>query len=303
MGFRRAIWALMDERGEDIKSRVEAREPVDSILAWLNSDGQRISKATLTKVIRSLGLKPSGFAAMSDAAKNARAEKVAIMAAMYSNGCTLEQIGKRFNVTRERVRQLLRKDTALTANDGGRNVTSARAKSQRQAKRDAACLARWGCTYSQHKELLRIGRQMRAEGCGPEQTPTRAWASQRQNAKRRGIGWELTLWDWWQIWHRSGKWEQRGRGQGYVMARVGDDGPYAIGNIYITTAIDNCSHAPRKKKSDLPTGVAYIQRGNWRRYVARRVYNGKSYHLGSFPTAEQASAAYKSFVPPEQVAA
>jgi hypothetical protein len=56
--------------------------------------------------------------------------------------------------------------------------------------------------------------------------------------KKRNIPFEITFEEWYQIWLDSGHWEERGRG-GYVMARKGDKGPYAVGNVDIKHHIDN----------------------------------------------------------------
>jgi hypothetical protein len=70
----------------------------------------------------------------------------------------------------------------------------------------------------------------------------RAFYKQRWHAKRRGIPFLLTLEEWVMLWKDSGKWELRGRSKGqYVMARVGDQGPYAVGNVYICTTSENIS--------------------------------------------------------------
>jgi len=59
-------------------------------------------------------------------------------------------------------------------------------------------------------------------------------------AKGRNIPFELTFIEWWNIWQKSGKWEQRGRKRGqYVMSRFNDIGPYAINNVEIKTQEDN----------------------------------------------------------------
>lgn len=64
----------------------------------------------------------------------------------------------------------------------------------------------------------------------------------RQNAKRRGIPFELTFNEWLQIWQDSGKWDMRGKGKGsYVMSRIGDAGPYSVKNVYINSQEDNAS--------------------------------------------------------------
>ncbi|WP_018322556.1 hypothetical protein [Bradyrhizobium sp. WSM2793] len=70
----------------------------------------------------------------------------------------------------------------------------------------------------------------------------------RVNAKDRGIGFQLTFSQWLEIWIASGKVRKRGcrRGQ-YVMARYGDRGPYAIGNVKIISASENIAEALRGK--------------------------------------------------------
>lgn len=65
---------------------------------------------------------------------------------------------------------------------------------------------------------------------------------QRQNARNRGIPWELSLKQWWQIWLDSGKWGCRGRELGgWVMGRIGDVGAYSPGNVYICDHSENAT--------------------------------------------------------------
>ncbi len=209
-----------------------------------------------------------------------------MMAALYRDGYTLKEIGKQYAITRERVRQILTKYHGINAKDGGQTVRAERKREKVRRSRDNRFIAKYGCTVDQWREIARIGHEMRAQGRGLYQTPLRAFCSQRANASRRDIGWELTLWQWWMIWQQSGHWEERGRGHGYGMARFGDAGPYAIGNVEIIPSATNTSLA--NKKSDLPIGVH--KRG--RLYVARRHSGGKIMQLGSHPTPELAHAAY-----------
>jgi hypothetical protein len=216
-----------------------------------------------------------------------------VMAALYKNGYTLQQIGEQFNITRERVRQIISKIHGLKWADGGKHVSAAKASRKREAKKDAVAMKKWGCTYAEWCGLVDIGKAMMSRGGrGRYTTPTGAYRSQKNNAKTRGVPFELTLTQWWEIWQASGHWEDRGRGQGYVMCRVNDEGPYAVGNVYIDTAINNSSEAPRKKKSDLPTGVREVRKGNYRAFVAYRQIGGVKRHLGSHKTPELAHAAY-----------
>src|SRR5258706_1578724 len=62
----------------------------------------------------------------------------------------------------------------------------------------------------------------------------------KADAKRRGIQFLLSFDGWMKIWLDSGHWNKRGRGRGkYHMARFGDKGPYAIGNVKIITHEEN----------------------------------------------------------------
>jgi hypothetical protein len=69
------------------------------------------------------------------------------------------------------------------------------------------------------------------------------WA-QKAHANERGIPFLLTLEQWCNIWEQSGKWEKRGKNRGqYCMSRYGDNGPYAIDNVFIQTNKNNVRDA------------------------------------------------------------
>jgi hypothetical protein len=75
----------------------------------------------------------------------------------------------------------------------------------------------------------------------------RAYNQHKGNAKLRGIPFLLTFDEWWSIWSGSGHWEQRGAHRGeYVMARHGDIGPYAVGNVRICLARENFDEADHR---------------------------------------------------------
>lgn len=198
------------------------------------------------------------------------------MQALYRDGYTLEEIGAQFSVTRERVRQIIKKEFGLTGNDGGSHTKAVRNAQRRAARRDGRCYSQYGCSFEQWKELLAAGA-------------TYPFIQQRSNSRRRGIQWDLTAWEWWQIWQRSGKWSQRGRGAfKYVMARDNDEGPYASWNVSIIRHGENVSRQKRNK-SGLPVGVRAARGGG---FEARRVVAGEMLHLGIHPTPELAHAAY-----------
>lgn len=199
------------------------------------------------------------------------------MAALYRSGKTLNEVGQQYGITRERVRQLLTKFYGIRAPNGGQHKLSEERRIKFEAKRNAISLKRWGCNFDQYVLLRNMKK------------PTRAFNAQRQNAAKRNIGWELNLWEWWSIWQQCGKWSQRGRGQGYMMCRKGDLGPYAIDNVFIATGCENSSNQARKKNG-LPIGVRKNKK--YAGYTAYRQIKGKTLRLGSHPTPELAHAAY-----------
>lgn len=198
------------------------------------------------------------------------------MAALYKSGKTLQEIGDQYNITRERVRQIITKFHGMRRRDGGQCKIAKDKRANFEATRNARSLKRWGCNWDQYLKLRGL--------------PVRRFNEQKRNAGVRDIGWELSFWQWWSIWQHSGKWSQRGRGQGYMMCRKGDVGPYAIDNVFIATGCENSSQG--SKKSDLPIGVS--QKSGRGSFIAHRCMNGKKIYLGAHPTPELAHAAYLS---------
>ena len=81
------------------------------------------------------------------------------------------------------------------------------------------------------------------------------YSEQKRRAKVRGIDFLLTFEEWANIWQQSGKWDQRGRGNGkYVMSRNGDIGPYAVGNVRIVIHRDNVAEMLHRRNSDPANG-------------------------------------------------
>lgn len=213
----------------------------------------------------------------------ARADRAAIAAEMlelHESGLTIHQIADRYSVSRQAISARLIKcgiQLSVCRMKRTRRAASEKAAA-RLAAREHQSFATWGCSYAEYLSLR----------C----KPMRCFQSHRAAARQRGIGWELKLWDWWMIWHASGHWAHRGRGQGYVMCRKGDEGPYAAGNVFVAPAIINSSDQP-SKITDLPIGVS--RKGG--KFRAVRGFYSKKYDLGLHDTPELAHAAYLSLGP------
>jgi hypothetical protein len=77
----------------------------------------------------------------------------------------------------------------------------------------------------------------------------KAYREQRNQAATRQIPFLLTRYEWFQIWENSGFLELRGHRKGqYCMARFGDVGPYAVGNVKIISVEENHREAMLGKK-------------------------------------------------------
>lgn len=157
----------------------------------------------------------------------------------------MQEVGDVYGVTRERIRQLLRKE-GIPCDVGGRTVRSFLRGSKRHAALVEKRLSRrlrlereYGCDYETILQLSGGKSPYTARHIN-NGTAGSAFVTQKHNAENRGIAWELTLTEWWRIWQESGRWAERGRGKGrYVMARLGDSGPYSVDNVYITEAVQN----------------------------------------------------------------
>lgn len=97
-----------------------------------------------------------------------------------------------------------------------------------------------------------------------------AYADQRRNARRRGIRFDLSFDDWFAVWVSSGHLAERGRTRGkpYVMARFGDCGPYAVGNIKIIRLRENLSEETARQRHKQGLGLAH--KAAWRDDHKRR---------------------------------
>lgn len=235
-----------------------------------------VSLATAYEASRGLARARPGPAPRGPDARASR------MIEMHRAGLTLQQIGDRYGVTRERARQIIKRH-GNGAMGGRRKVTIAN-KIRCEAERERLHIERFGCTRAERKAIKAVPNAWRA------------YQEQRHSAFNRGIEWALTLEQWWDIWEQSGHWPERGRGRDrYCMARVADTGGYVLGNVYITTMRENGQEYQLrrdKSKRSANTGVYKLFPGLAKPYVAR--YGRK--RLGHFSTEGDAVAARRAYV-------
>lgn len=222
----------------------------------------------------------------------ARNEK---MAAMFKQGVTLQKIGEQFGVTRELVRQVLKRMGLDGKTNGGAAVrrqilgSAAQKLAELKAERKAAREKRWGVS----DELLAA---LRSEGI------TAKYRNHKTSAKARGIPFSLTLGQWWAIWQASGHAHERGRGlTGYCMSRICDSGGYVLGNVHIQPSAENSREAVKQWKGKAPKvnkGVFLLYPGLSTPYLAKV---GKV-SLGLFPTEQEAAQARIDYIARQQSA-
>lgn len=157
------------------------------------------------------------------------------MAALYASGVTMFEIGRRYSLSKERIRQIL----ASLGVSGGSGGAAVRRKLERSLAAEARAkkfFDKYGCTEEQFYTV----KGSHHEGA---KAPLYAFFRQRIHARKRGIEWKLSFWEWWCIWDKSGKWDARGRcSDQYVMCRNGDVGAYEVGNVHIGTCNSNISY-------------------------------------------------------------
>lgn len=162
-------------------------------------------------------------------------------------GLTLQQVGDRFNISRERVRQIVAANDVL-ADERGRAIRR-KAREQnisdaRRLKRDAWAMSIYGCDYA---TLIDLNGGSKTRG---RDSFAMRYFQQKRNAMFRGIEFRLTFPQWMRVWNESKKLNERGRGHGkFVMSRFGDAGAYEVGNVFIQSADSNNSEGVKAARA------------------------------------------------------
>jgi len=143
------------------------------------------------------------------------------MVSGFLGGRTLQEVGDAHCVSRERVRQILSK-VGIKAQDGGANLKAIKKHKDALSERDNRHLKRYGVDY---KGYLCIPTGAR-----------KAFNRQRDNARARGFSWAIGMWEWWELWQKSGRWEKRGQSaDSFVLSRIRMARDFTPDNVYVCT--------------------------------------------------------------------
>lgn len=158
-------------------------------------------------------------------------------------GRTLKSIAEDHGVTRERVRQICKRAGAFPSQCTTQHKSK---KVKRLEDKERKCWDKWGIDLETYSQLRAMSQDW-------GNTPMGRYSAQKKNAERRGIEWNITFAEWWDIWERSGRWQDRGVSRNQcVMARRLDAGAYEFGNVRIVTTGENMreyAHESRKRKN------------------------------------------------------
>jgi len=93
----------------------------------------------------------------------------------------------------------------------------------------------------------------------------RKYNQQKNQAKIRGVEFNISFEDWMKVWLDSGHWNQRGKTRGsYNMSRINDTGPYQYDNVFIQSHEQNASDGHKgKEHSELHRMRNSIGVKNW----------------------------------------
>ena len=90
--------------------------------------------------------------------------------------------------------------------------------------------------HSKHKNTPKWKERVRKQNKARRETPEGKYEGHRQGAKQRGIPFNLSFEEWLSYWE---PYLNLSDGVKYCMCRMGDTGPYEVGNVRIDTAKGN----------------------------------------------------------------
>jgi len=180
--------------------------------------------------------------ALRNAARNAR-----IVADYLAGKITMNEIGEREGISRERVRQILADQAPLEFKKVlkmRRGAVKSEQEKNNQASREAAFFKLWGCDRERFDYILAVFPDARLR-----------YKENKGNAHTMNRPWKLTFCEWAMFWINSGKvWlrghktlHKSGKYSQYWMSLIDPDIGYAIGNVRIVRAIEALEARDRRK--------------------------------------------------------
>ena len=178
--------------------------------------------------------------------KSTHAKRASVMLERYLAGETAKQIGERFSLTGARVSQILSREFGVNFRNTGKRQRQKIRELREKHRADQKYLRKYAMTRDEYRE---INKNLDTKGV----KPIRRYSLQKASARSRGIEFNLTFSQWWEIWRESGKWLQRGQ-RGFVMCRYNDVGAYEMGNVEIASASQNHREFINRYWSEIRSG-------------------------------------------------
>jgi DNA-binding CsgD family transcriptional regulator len=147
---------------------------------------------------------------------------------------TLEQIAAKENITRERVRQILKEHGITAANGRRRASISARIGQKAVLGREAHCQSSFGCSWSEFTQLTGCARII---GARHHPLVARYWYT-KNHAQRLHAEWNISLPQFAAIVGNRLHLIAR-RSDGLVLRRIDPAKPYTTDNVELVTLREN----------------------------------------------------------------
>lgn len=140
------------------------------------------------------------------------------------SGLTYVQIGMKHSISRQRVHRLI---------CGASLLRSKRKLGRKRQRKLDRIFRNYKCTPEAYSAIMQGSSYSENNLAGK-------YTAHRRSAALRNILFEISFPEWYQVWKDSGHLSSRGRTKGsYVMCRLGDNGPYKVGNVEIKLTSDN----------------------------------------------------------------
>lgn len=187
--------------------------------------------------------------------------RLQLIAERLRTGDTLQTIADQLGLTRERVRQLAKKtNSSARCGMAVRGIATEcereRVAALKRARAERKCQKTMGCSL---EELAALNDGKARYFPGSRGNEYIHWKNNLRKLKAGPV--EITFPQWCKLWEESGKWQERGRGFGYWMARKDRTKPFTIDNVHIVTGSAAIEH--HRNTAPWKTGYAKKENSDW----------------------------------------